>query len=116
MCTARCCVLSYCPNNASSLCAGKLVPVLENASVHCSVLCLLVISVERYLAICRPLRAARRRDVRLPLVAATWTLAALTAAPFALLSDLKHVGYTHTNMLHAFFLRASKIGLRLRCS
>ncbi|KAL8621374.1 hypothetical protein ACOMHN_048174 [Nucella lapillus] len=70
--------------------SGKLVPFLEHAVVHASTLIILSITVERYYAICRPLRKLavchKPRPLRvLPLV---WATAVITATPFIVMTEL----------------------------
>ena len=67
------------------------MPFLENTAVHCSALCLLVISVERYVAISRPFLAARHCHPRCLVVPLIWTLSVVLCLPFAFMSTLEQV-------------------------
>ncbi|CAG5134631.1 unnamed protein product [Candidula unifasciata] len=70
---------------------GKMVPVLEHAVLHASTLTILVISCERYHAICRPLKSfllcSRPRPFLIMLV--LWSLATATALPFLVMTQLQ---------------------------
>ncbi|KAL8579980.1 hypothetical protein ACOMHN_054102 [Nucella lapillus] len=72
---------------------GKLIPYLENTTVHSSGLCLLAISQERFMAICRPLSVLRRRQSRLLVICLTWVLSLLPCLPFIFISQLNQVQY-----------------------
>ncbi|XP_076438283.1 QRFP-like peptide receptor [Babylonia areolata] len=71
----------------------KLIPYLENTAVHSSALCLLAISQERYVAICRPLSVVGRRHTGLPTICLTWLLSLLPCLPFIFISELNQVPY-----------------------
>ncbi|KAK3790345.1 hypothetical protein RRG08_062578 [Elysia crispata] len=69
----------------------KLVPVLEHSVVHASTLTILVISWERYHAICRPLKEFLlcNKPRPLPVVLCIWGVALLTSLPFLAMTILK---------------------------
>ncbi|GFO44699.1 thyrotropin-releasing hormone receptor [Plakobranchus ocellatus] len=71
---------------------GKLVPVLEHSVLHASTLTILVISSERYNAICRPLKAFLlwNKPHPLPVVTCVWGVALLTSLPFLHMTSVKN--------------------------
>ncbi|XP_035828291.1 QRFP-like peptide receptor isoform X2 [Aplysia californica] len=73
----------------------KIVPFLENASHHCSVLTLVAIGFERYYAICHPLKETRGARVASTnvLIPAVWVISVAVSLPFALISHIKVVPY-----------------------
>lgn len=81
--------------------AGKLVPFLENAVAHASVLTILTISFERYFAICYPLKTLyicnTRRSVLI--IAVVWIVALVSATPFAIISSTEQTGYHDSSMV-----------------
>nr|KAG5714306.1 hypothetical protein BaRGS_018523 [Batillaria attramentaria] len=75
--------------------AGRIVPFLENAAIHCSVLSLLAISIERYIAICHPFRQRRRRSrfTGVAIILVCWAVSLLLCTPFLFMSELVEATY-----------------------
>lgn len=67
---------------------GKLVPCLENGVAHASVMTILVITVERYFAICFPLKnpGTFSGNNTWKIILGVWTVALVSTFPFALLT------------------------------
>ncbi|XP_074640170.1 growth hormone secretagogue receptor type 1-like [Tubulanus polymorphus] len=70
----------------------KLLPFLENAVTHASVLTILAISMERYYAICHPLRAPALWTNRClsKLLTVVWSVAVISTLPFFFMAELMH--------------------------
>ncbi|XP_074640290.1 growth hormone secretagogue receptor type 1-like [Tubulanus polymorphus] len=68
----------------------KFLPFLENAVTHASVLTILAISMERYYAICHPLRAPALWTNRClsKLLTIVWSVAIVTTLPFFFMAEL----------------------------
>ena len=71
-----------------SLFIGRLVPFLENSSAHASALIIMAISVERFYAICRPLKVkiVCTFTGTAKIVSALWIIAASAAVPFSIIT------------------------------
>ena len=74
---------------------GKLVPFLEHASLHSSVLTLLVIGMERYYAICRPLSDKRKclMSNTAICVACVWLSAFILSLPFIFMTSVEDASF-----------------------
>ncbi|XP_064601050.1 gastrin/cholecystokinin type B receptor-like [Liolophura sinensis] len=82
-----------------SFAESKLVPFLEHSVAHASALTILVISYERYFAICQPLKAQYICTVSrtLKLIAAVWLISLSASVPFftiALFKDSQYMNGT----------------------
>ncbi|XP_012254014.2 cholecystokinin receptor-like [Athalia rosae] len=75
----------------------KLVPYLQACTVSVSAWTLVAISVERYYAICHPLRSRRWQTLShsYRLIAVIWTGSLLLMSPIAVLSELKPTSNGH---------------------
>ncbi|KAK7077478.1 hypothetical protein SK128_021859 [Halocaridina rubra] len=73
----------------------KLVPYVEVSVVHASALSLVVISLERYHVICRPLQAGYRctKSRAITAVFIIWILALLSASPLLVLSEYQVIRF-----------------------
>ncbi|CAG5116025.1 unnamed protein product, partial [Candidula unifasciata] len=73
----------------------KIVPFLENASHHCSILTLLAIGFERYYAICHPLRetVGSRIVSTTILLPAIWFISCGISIPFATITNIEMSHY-----------------------
>ncbi|ESO97029.1 hypothetical protein LOTGIDRAFT_96553, partial [Lottia gigantea] len=65
----------------------KIVPYLEHLVLHASTLIILVITWERYFAICRPLRNCNKPRPFL-LISIMWVVAVITSLPFVFMTHL----------------------------
>ncbi|XP_013384196.1 galanin receptor type 2 [Lingula anatina] len=73
----------------------KFVPFLENMTVHASVLSIVFISIERYIAICRPLSAKSKRSSKttVKLLLVIWAVAAASTSPFLWIAHQESTRY-----------------------
>lgn len=71
--------------------AGILVPMIENVVVIASVLSITTISIERYYAVCQPLRARTFTGVRrtVCILVIIWSVAIITCVPFSSIAIYK---------------------------
>ncbi|CAG7722280.1 unnamed protein product [Allacma fusca] len=78
----------------------KLVPFAELSVAHASVLTILAISLERYIAICRPLRAnytcTKQRAVGICI--AIWIIAVIATSPVLIITEHKQMLYQDQTM------------------
>ncbi|XP_076461664.1 QRFP-like peptide receptor [Babylonia areolata] len=70
----------------------KMVPFLEHTVLHASTLIIVAITVERYYAICQPLKklAMLHKPRPLRVLPCLWGVASLTAVPFVIMTNLQH--------------------------
>lgn len=75
--------------------AGRLIPFLELAVAHVSILTILAISFERYYAICKPLKAGYTctKMRALAIISAIWVVALLVTSPMLAVSQYGSVEY-----------------------
>ncbi|KAK6174352.1 hypothetical protein SNE40_017647 [Patella caerulea] len=75
--------------------ACKLVPYLEHLVLHASTLIILVITWERYFAICKPLHnnAVCEKTRPLYLIFIMWTSSIITSLPFIFMTHLKYTPF-----------------------
>ncbi|XP_076439769.1 growth hormone secretagogue receptor type 1-like isoform X2 [Babylonia areolata] len=73
----------------------KLVPFLEHTVLHASTLIIVSITVERYYAICRPLKklAVCHKPRPLRVLPCLWATAILTSLPFIVMTSLDHTTF-----------------------
>jgi 7 transmembrane receptor (rhodopsin family) len=83
------------------LSAGKFVPFLEYAVTHVSVLTILAISFERFVAIIFPLKAQylSTRIRSLIIIVVIWIVSFITCIPFALIAAYKYEVHSVTDSL-----------------
>ena len=69
---------------------GKVVPFVETAVAHGSILTILAISFERYYAICKPLKAGYKctKFRAVVIIACVWALATISTIPTVFISEL----------------------------
>ncbi|GAB6031577.1 hypothetical protein CHUAL_009342 [Chamberlinius hualienensis] len=74
----------------------KVVPFLELAAAHVSALTILAISIERYYAICKPLKAGYKltRMRKLVIIISLWLFATLATSPLITMTHYVMVDYT----------------------
>ncbi|OWF46295.1 Growth hormone secretagogue receptor type 1 [Mizuhopecten yessoensis] len=70
---------------------GKVIPLLENAVANASILTILAITIERFNAICFPLKRTLKFNVRAvaKVMGVIWVVAYLTAMPFVLMTSIE---------------------------
>ncbi|KAK8377276.1 hypothetical protein O3P69_013727 [Scylla paramamosain] len=83
----------------------KLVPFVEYCVSHASVLTILVISFERYYAICRPLRASYTctKMRACTCILTIWAAAVLLSSPMLVMSKYLFVPYADGTMVHGCY-------------
>ncbi|XP_063869615.1 orexin receptor type 2-like [Scylla paramamosain] len=91
--------------NTFPLPTGKLVPFVEYCVSHASVLTILVISFERYYAICRPLRASYTctKMRACTCILTIWAAAVLLSSPMLVMSKYLFVPYADGTMVHGCY-------------
>jgi len=71
--------------------SGKIIPLLENAVIHASVLTILAITAERFYAICFPLKKTLKFDQKtiIKVIVSIWIVSYMTSIPFIFMTFLE---------------------------
>jgi hypothetical protein len=93
--------------------SGRIIPFLENVTIHASILIMLAVSLGRNYAVCHPLKSYSgcSRSRALVVVCVLWAVAILSAIPFAIITytdgavwyeDGSHVIVCRTHMKYVW--------------